>query len=93
MYRKHGLHWGFDMLCLCAGHVNHTIFWQNLAPPKEGGGEPPEGNLASAIESEFGSLDKLIAKMSTTGAGVQGSGWVVYHFVFELLSLHFVFRC
>jgi len=58
------------------GHVNHAIFWQNLAPPKEGGGEPPEGNLASAIESEFGSLDKLIAKMSTTGAGVQGSGWV-----------------
>jgi hypothetical protein len=34
MYRKHGLHWGFDMLCLCAGHVNHGIFWQNLAPPK-----------------------------------------------------------
>ncbi|CAK9863937.1 unnamed protein product [Sphagnum jensenii] len=58
------------------GHVNHAIFWQNLAPPKERGGEPPEGNLASAIESEFGSLDKLIAKMSTTGAGVQGSGWV-----------------
>jgi len=60
---------------------------------QKGGGEPPEGNLASAIESEFGSLDKLIAKMSTTGAGVQGSGWVVCYFVFELLSLHFVFRC
>jgi superoxide dismutase len=53
---------------------------------QEGGGEPPEGNLASAIGSEFGSLDKLIAK-------VQGSGWVVCYFVFELLSLHFVFRC
>ncbi|KAL2628963.1 hypothetical protein R1flu_013649 [Riccia fluitans] len=25
------------------GHVNHSIFWQNLAPVKEGGGAPPEG--------------------------------------------------
>ncbi len=23
------------------GHVNHTLFWQNLAPAKEGGGAPP----------------------------------------------------
>ncbi len=44
---------------------------------QEGGGEPPEGNLASAIESQFGSLDNLIAKLSASGAGVQGSGWVV----------------
>jgi Fe-Mn family superoxide dismutase len=58
------------------GHINHSIFWNNLAPPKEGGGEPPEGNLASVIESQFGSLDNLIAKMSASGAGVQGSGWV-----------------
>ncbi|CAK9260009.1 unnamed protein product [Sphagnum jensenii] len=44
-----------------------------LHPPKEGGGGPPEGNLASAIESQFGSLDNLIAKLSASGAGVQGS--------------------
>ncbi|CAK9200430.1 unnamed protein product [Sphagnum troendelagicum] len=42
----------------------------------EGGGEPPEGNIASAIESQFGSLNNLIAKLSASGAGVQGSGWV-----------------
>jgi superoxide dismutase, Fe-Mn family len=25
------------------GHINHSIFWTNLAPPKLGGGEPPSG--------------------------------------------------
>ena len=25
------------------GHINHSIFWTNLAPPKEGGGEGPTG--------------------------------------------------
>lgn len=25
------------------GHLNHSIFWTNLAPPKEGGGEGPTG--------------------------------------------------
>ncbi|BBM97262.1 superoxide dismutase, Fe-Mn family [Marchantia polymorpha subsp. ruderalis] len=58
------------------GHVNHSIFWKNLAPIKEGGGVPPEGSLASAIEAEFGSLEILKAKMVAGGVGVQGSGWV-----------------
>ncbi|KAG6548468.1 hypothetical protein Mapa_009956 [Marchantia paleacea] len=58
------------------GHVNHSIFWKNLAPIKEGGGVPPEGSLASAIEAEFGSLETLKAKMVAGGVGVQGSGWV-----------------
>eukprot|EP00245_Coleochaete_scutata_P015585 TRINITY_DN7021_c0_g1_i1.p1 TRINITY_DN7021_c0_g1~~TRINITY_DN7021_c0_g1_i1.p1 ORF type:complete len:233 (-),score=49.08 TRINITY_DN7021_c0_g1_i1:340-1038(-) len=57
------------------GHANHSLFWQNLAPPKEGGGEPPSGPLASAIEQEFGSLDNFITKFNAAGAGVQGSGW------------------
>lgn len=25
------------------GHINHSIFWKNLAPPKAGGGAPPTG--------------------------------------------------
>lgn len=25
------------------GHINHSIFWTNLAPQKSGGGEPPKG--------------------------------------------------
>ncbi|KAL8218074.1 hypothetical protein R6Q57_021447 [Mikania cordata] len=59
-----------------AGHVNHSIFWKNLAPIKEGGGEPPHGSLGWLIDESFGSVQKLIAKMNAEGAAVQGSGWV-----------------
>jgi Fe-Mn family superoxide dismutase len=27
------------------GHLNHTLFWENLAPSKKGGGGEPEGKL------------------------------------------------
>ena len=55
------------------GHVNHTLFWENLAPKGEGG--EPQGDLLKAIEHCFGSLDKLIDEMSAKSAAVQGSGW------------------
>ncbi|CAH8260060.1 unnamed protein product [Arabidopsis lyrata] len=58
------------------GHVNHSIFWKNLAPVNEGGGEPPKGSLGSAIDTHFGSPEGLVKKMSAEGAAVQGSGWV-----------------
>jgi Fe-Mn family superoxide dismutase len=57
------------------GHVNHSIFWTNLAPPKKGGGAPPTGDLAKRIETQWGSLDNFINKFSTQTAAVQGSGW------------------
>ncbi|KAF4352770.1 hypothetical protein G4B88_010170 [Cannabis sativa] len=43
---------------------------------KEGGGEPPKGSLGWAIDTDFGSLDALVKKISTEGAALQGSGWV-----------------
>eukprot|EP00891_Asterochloris_glomerata_P002732 jgi/Astpho2/2732/Aster-00913 len=55
------------------GHVNHSIFWQNLTPPKDY--EPPSGKLQRAIEEEFGSLDKLTTKIDDAAKGIQGSGW------------------
>uniref|UniRef100_A0A1D1XUN0 Superoxide dismutase n=1 Tax=Anthurium amnicola TaxID=1678845 RepID=A0A1D1XUN0_9ARAE len=58
------------------GHVNHSIFWKNLAPTNEGGGEPPKGALGWAIDTDFGSLEALIQKMNVEGASLQGSGWV-----------------
>ncbi len=57
------------------GNINHTIFWNNLAPKSKGGGNPPEGKLADAIQKEFGSLDKLIEQMSAKSVAIQGSGW------------------
>lgn len=55
------------------GHVNHSLFWENLAPKGEGG--EPQGDLLKAIEHYFGSLDKLIEEMTAKTAAVQGSGW------------------
>jgi Fe-Mn family superoxide dismutase len=57
------------------GHINHSIFWKNLAPKNKGGGDPPTGPLASAIDEEFGSLDAFKSKFAATTAAVQGSGW------------------
>jgi len=57
------------------GHINHSIFWTNLAPQSEGGGAPPEGALADAINDEFGSLDDLITEFNGMTGPIQGSGW------------------
>jgi len=57
------------------GNINHSIFWTNLAPKSEGGGEPPKGELAEAIDKEFGSLDQFIEKFNAKTAPIQGSGW------------------
>jgi Fe-Mn family superoxide dismutase len=58
------------------GHINHSIFWKNLAPIHEGGGEPAKGSLGWAIDTHFGSYEALVQSMNTEGTALQGSGWV-----------------
>ena len=36
------------------GHVNHSVFWQNLSPD---GGDKPAGELGAAIDEFFGSFE------------------------------------
>jgi Fe-Mn family superoxide dismutase len=57
------------------GHVNHSIFWTNLTPEKNGGGELAAGTLLEAINKEFGSKEALIEQFSTKAVAIQGSGW------------------
>jgi len=57
------------------GHINHTIFWNNLAPTKKGGGNLQSGKLLSAINEQFGDLVGMIGKLNATTAAIQGSGW------------------
>jgi len=54
------------------GHLNHTIFWNNLSAK---GGGAPSGDLAKAIESAFGGFDEFKKKFSAAAAGRFGSGW------------------
>jgi Fe-Mn family superoxide dismutase len=55
-----------------SGHVLHSIFWMNLSP--DGGGRPT-GQLAAAIERDFGSFDAFQAELNQAAATIFGSGW------------------
>ena len=63
-----------DLSFNLGGHINHSIFWTNLSP---NGGDKPTGDLASAIDDQFGSFDKFMVHFTATALGVQGSGWAV----------------
>jgi Fe-Mn family superoxide dismutase len=55
-----------------SGHVLHSIFWQNLTP--KGGGEPA-GDLAGAVERDFGSFALFKSQMIQAASTIMGSGW------------------
>lgn len=57
------------------GHINHSIFWTNLAPVENGGGKPPSGPLLEAINKDFGSLQSFIERFNAKTLAIQGSGW------------------
>lgn len=54
------------------GHYNHSLFWEIMGP---NGGGAPGGALGAAIDSTFGSLDDLKAKVNDAGVKRFGSGW------------------
>jgi Fe-Mn family superoxide dismutase len=55
-----------------SGHILHSLFWQNMAP--QSGGQP-EGELAEAIERDFGGFDQFKRQLSQAAATIMGSGW------------------
>src|SRR5689334_18730096 len=55
------------------GHVNHSMFWQIMAP---NAGGAPTGAIADAINGTFGGFDAFKDAMNKGGAGRFGSGWV-----------------
>ena len=56
------------------GHINHTLFWQNLAPAGTAGSSCAP-KLTKAIESRWGSQAAFEKKFSKALLGIQGSGW------------------
>ncbi|HRZ30762.1 MAG TPA: superoxide dismutase [Flavobacterium sp.] len=54
------------------GFYNHNLFWTVMTP--DGGGEPT-GELAEAIERDFGTFAEFKAKFAKAGATQFGSGW------------------
>jgi Fe-Mn family superoxide dismutase len=61
-----------DLAFHLGGHINHSIFWTNLAP---NAADRPSGELAAAIDEFFGSFDAFKAHFSAASLGIQGSGW------------------
>ncbi len=57
------------------GHINHNIFWTNLAPEGQGGGGEPSGDLAVALNQQFGSFEKFVERFNAKTVVIQGSGW------------------
>eukprot|EP00571_Detonula_confervacea_P014095 CAMPEP_0172309720 /NCGR_PEP_ID=MMETSP1058-20130122/10510_1 /TAXON_ID=83371 /ORGANISM="Detonula confervacea, Strain CCMP 353" /LENGTH=240 /DNA_ID=CAMNT_0013022395 /DNA_START=91 /DNA_END=813 /DNA_ORIENTATION=+ len=56
------------------GHLNHTLFWENLAP--KGSSEfPTSGPLKEAVDARFGDFESMKKELSAMTVGVQGSGW------------------
>ncbi|TAM69909.1 MAG: superoxide dismutase [Microbacteriaceae bacterium] len=63
-----------DLAFNLAGHVNHSVFWNNMSPD---GGDKPTGELAAAVDEFFGSFDKFRAQFTASALGIQGSGWSI----------------
>jgi Fe-Mn family superoxide dismutase len=51
---------------------NHTFYWHCMKP---GGGGTPSGDLAAAIDRDFGSFEAFVKKFQAAAAGQFGSGW------------------
>ncbi|MBU2019851.1 MAG: superoxide dismutase [Bacteroidetes bacterium] len=54
------------------GFYNHNLFWEVMSP---NGGGVPSGDLASAIDSAFGSFDAFKEEFAKAAATRFGSGW------------------
>jgi Fe-Mn family superoxide dismutase len=51
---------------------NHTFFWSCMTP---GGGGDPDGEVKTAIESAFGSVDEFKTTFTDQAKTLFGSGW------------------
>lgn len=58
------------------GHILHSTFWDNMAPPGKGGGKPG-GAVSDVIMKEFGSFERFKKEFSQAATSVEGSGWAV----------------
>lgn len=58
------------------GHINHSLFWKNLAPADSPDASPAAApKLIAEITKTWGSYDNFKAEFSKVLLGLQGSGW------------------
>ena len=54
------------------GYFNHSLFWEIMGPNCGG---KPEGQLAAAIDRDFGSFEEFKSNFSSAAGTRFGSGW------------------
>jgi len=57
------------------GHVNHTLFWENICAVGESSEPTGDGPLSSSIAQSFGDIEAMKKDLSAATIAVQGSGW------------------
>ena len=55
-----------------SGHALHSLFWNSMTPNGSG---VPSPALKVHIDSSFGSIEKLVGRLTTTVEKLSGSGW------------------
>ncbi|MCX8065885.1 MAG: superoxide dismutase [Candidatus Hydrogenedentes bacterium] len=73
-------HWSKQAAFHGGGHFLHSMFWKVMAPPGNGGGGKPEGELLGLIERDFGSFESFQAHFSAAANAVEGGGWALLHY-------------
>jgi len=53
------------------GYYNHMLFWENMSPTKTS----PSAKLKTAIEKDFGTIDKFKEEFAGAAKKQFGSGW------------------
>ena len=80
-YDKHDAHeiadLGKALRFHAGGHVNHAIYWENLAPANKEGGDLPDkqSKLTQLVTETWGGYEQFIAAFNAKTADIQGSGW------------------
>jgi superoxide dismutase, Fe-Mn family len=58
------------------GHINHSLFWENLTPANSPGASPNAGpQVRKAIKDRWGNEEAFKDAFSKVLLGLQGSGW------------------
>ena len=55
-----------------SGHLLHSLFWTCMSP---NGGGRPTGSLAGALTNTFGSVDRVVDRLTAAVTTLSGSGW------------------
>lgn len=75
-----------DLAFNVGGLILHSIFWPTMAPTGKGG-KGPMGELAKAIERDFGTISQFKDEFGRTAVGVQGSGWAALTYEHQIDQL------